>query len=178
VTITQKSPGVFVAEGPISTIGPWDIAMLREAAEKTPKKRARINAHPDSDDPLHEMIIAIGQESYIRPHKHPGKSESFHILEGAVDIVIFDDGGDITRLVPLSAPGGESAFFYRMKRPFFHTLIIKSEVLVVHEITNGPFRAEGTVFADFAPAEDDAPASRAYRAALERRAALFAETGK
>jgi cupin fold WbuC family metalloprotein len=178
VTITQKTPGVFIAEGSIATIGPWDIAMLRAAAEKTPKKRARINAHPDSEDPLHEMIIAIGQDSYIRPHKHPGKSESFHILEGAVDIVIFDESGDITRIVPLSAPGGESAFFYRMKRPFFHTLIIKSQVLVVHETTNGPFRPEGTVFADFAPAEDDAAAASDYRAALERRAALFAEAAK
>jgi cupin fold WbuC family metalloprotein len=178
VTLTQKSPGVFLAEGPISTIGSSDIAILRAAAQKTPKKRARINVHPDSEDPLHEMIIAIGQESYIRPHKHPGKSESFHIVEGAVDIVIFDGGGGITKIVPLAAPGGERAFFYRMRRPYFHTLIIKSKVLVVHETTNGPFRAEGTVFADFAPAEDDAAASREYCAELERRAALFAEVGK
>ena len=178
MTLTQKSPEVFIAEGPISTIGPEEIAILRAAALKAPKKRARINAHPDGDDPLHEMIIAIGQDSYIRPHKHPGKSEAFHIVEGEVDLVIFEDGGEIKRIVPLSPPGGERAFYYRMSAPFFHTLIIKSELLVVHEITNGPFRPDGAIFADFAPAEDDTANAIKYRADLQQRASLFCEVGK
>jgi cupin fold WbuC family metalloprotein len=171
MTLTQMSPEVFVAQGPISTIGPQDIAALRAAVARTAKGRARINAHPDSGDLLHEMVIAIDRRSYIRPHKHPSKSEAFHIVEGAVDIVVFDDAGEITRVIPLCAPGGEGAFYYRMSEPFFHTLIIRSEILVVHEITNGPFRPEGTVFADFAPPDGDAGAASAYQAALERRVA-------
>jgi cupin fold WbuC family metalloprotein len=171
MTLTQKSPEVFLAEGPIATIGPEDIAALRAAVGRTAKGRARINAHPDSGDLLHEMVIAIDRRSYIRPHKHPSKSEAFHIVEGAVDIVVFDDSGEIIRVVPLSAPGGAGAFYYRMSEPFFHTLIIRSEILVVHEITNGPFRPEGTVFADFAPPDSDESAASAYQAALARRVA-------
>jgi cupin fold WbuC family metalloprotein len=178
MTLTQKSLDVFLADGPISTIGPKEIALLRDAVHKTPKGRARINAHPNSSDQLHEMIIAIEQNSYIRPHKHPAKSEAFHVVEGDVDIIIFDDDGDIQRVVPLSAPGGENSFYYRMSQPFFHTLIIKSHLLVVHEITNGPFRPEGTIFADFAPAESDAAATTGYCADLKRRAALFVEGRK
>ncbi len=82
--------------------------------------------------------------SYIRPHKHPGKSEAFHIVEGEVDIVVFKDDGEIDQVVPLGRPGGGRSFYYRMSKPFFHTLIIRSDLLIVHEITNGPFRPQGT----------------------------------
>lgn len=182
MSLTQKSPEVFLADGPIATIGPSEIRMLREAVGRTPKKRARINAHPDGNDELHEMMIAIDRSSYIRPHKHPDKSEAFHIVEGAVDIVVFDDAGEITRIVPLSAKGwtkaAASAFYYRMSKPFFHTLIIRSDLLVVHEITNGPFRPEATVFADFAPPDSDAAAAAHYRLELERRAAAFGRSAR
>jgi cupin fold WbuC family metalloprotein len=173
MALTRKSPNVFLADGPIAMVGTADVELLREAACKSPKKRARINAHPDSADRLHEMIIAIERSSYIRPHKHPGKSEAFHIVEGVVDIVIFNDAGEINRIVPLSAKGGPGAFYYRMSEPFFHTLIIKSGLLIVHEITNGPFRPGATVFADFAPPESDAVASARYQADLADRAAAF-----
>jgi cupin fold WbuC family metalloprotein len=146
---------------------------LREAVAKSPKKRARINAHSGDDDHLNEMIIAIDSSSYIRPHKHPGKSEAFHIVEGVVDIVVFDDAGEIERVVPLSAKSGGEAFYYRMSRPFFHTLLIRSSILIVHEITNGPFRPGSTIFAEFAPPESDAAAAQRYQSELAARAAAF-----
>jgi cupin fold WbuC family metalloprotein len=172
MTLLQQSPEVFIAHGPIATIGPADLATLRQAVSRTPKKRARINAHPGSDDALHEMIIAIAPASYIRPHRHPGKSEAFHIIEGTVDIVVFGDDGEIAEIVSLGEKGGNRPFYYRMSEPRFHTLIIRSDLLIVHEITNGPFRPEGTVFAAFAPAEGD-PAASVYQAELIKRAAAF-----
>ena len=88
MSLVQKSLEVFLAEGPIVAVGEGEIATLKAAVKASPKGRARINAHPDGDDMLHEMIIAIDPSSYIRPHKHPGKSEAFHIVEGEVDIVV------------------------------------------------------------------------------------------
>ena len=178
MSLTRKSAEVFLADGPISAIGDTDIELLREAARSAPRRRARINAHPDNKDGLHEMFIAIDRDSYIRPHKHPGKSEAFHIVDGAVDIVVFNDDGDIVRVVPLAARGAPGTFYYRMSEPFFHTLIIHSDQLIVHEITNGPFNPEGTVFADFAPPDADAGAVAAYRGELERRAAKFRENSR
>ena len=173
MALIKKSPEVFLTNGPIATVGPDDIAVLRLAVTQTTKRRARINAHPDSDDQLHEMIIAIEPGSYIRPHKHPGKSEAFHIIEGAVDIVVFDEAGDIARVVSLAAQGGSTPFYYRMSEPHFHTLIIRSDLLIVHEITNGPFRPEGTVFAAFAPEEGDTAAAMNFQTSLLGRVAAF-----
>jgi cupin fold WbuC family metalloprotein len=171
MTLIQKSPEVFVAEGPIAAIGQADIDILRFAVKSSPKKRARINAHCNDEDTLHEMIIAIDAKSYIHPHRHPGKSEAFHIVEGEVDIVVFAENGDIDRVVELGAPGSGRAFYYRMSDAFFHTLIIRSDVLIVHEITNGPFRLGQTEFADFAPKDTDTDKAESYMADVARRVA-------
>jgi cupin fold WbuC family metalloprotein len=173
MALIQKSPEVFLTDGPIATIGSADIQALKEAVGKTSKRRARINAHPQSDDGLHEMIIAITPDSYIRPHMHPGKSEAFHIIEGAVDIVVFDQAGDIKEVISLGEKGGSQPFYYRMSTPFFHTLIIRSDLLIVHEITNGPFRPGGTLFAEFAPEDTEQESAEAYHAALIRRVEEF-----
>lgn len=36
------------------------------------------------------MLIVMAKGSYIRPHKHKNKSESFHIIEGLLDVIVFD----------------------------------------------------------------------------------------
>ncbi|MET0219528.1 MAG: WbuC family cupin fold metalloprotein [Tardiphaga sp.] len=173
MTLVQTSPEVFLSEGPIAAVGQAELNMLKAAIKFCAKRRARINAHPDSQDALHEMIIAIDASSYVRPHKHPGKSEAFHIVEGEVDIVVFSDDGEIDRIVKLGAPGGQLPFYYRMSNAFFHTLIIRSEILIVHEITNGPFDPAATVFADFAPDDNETDKAEAYRAELIRRVAAL-----
>ena len=154
MNLIKKTADVFVAPGPISSIGKSEIEFLRSELVDNAKGRVRINLHPDSADNLHEMFIAIRPDSYIRPHKHPRKSEAFHVVHGEVDIVIFEDDGRIAQIVKLAARSETSPFYYRMSKPFFHTLIIRSDLLVVHEITNGPFVRDETTFADFAPLEE------------------------
>jgi cupin fold WbuC family metalloprotein len=176
MALIQKSPEVFLAEGPITTIGVEDIEVLRRAVRKTSKHRVRINAHPGNDDGLHEMIIAIEPGSYVRPHKHPGKSEAFHIIEGQVDVVVFSEEGTIDRIVSLAAKGGVHPFYYRMSTPHFHTLIIRSDLLVVHEITNGPFVPTSAIYAAFAPEEGDTAKAAAFQADLVKRVAAIQET--
>jgi cupin fold WbuC family metalloprotein len=172
--LIRQSPDVFLAPGPVCTIGDEEVAFIKNAAIESAKGRARINAHPDGDDTLHEMVIAIRQDSYIRPHRHPGKSEAFHMVQGAVDIVIFDDSGDLRDVVRLGAPGGDRAFYYRISIPLFHTLLIRSNILVVHEITNGPFVPGAAIFAPFAPDESDTSAAEHYLGELDRRVTAFA----
>jgi len=169
--LTRVSRDVYLAPGPIAAIGAAEMAVLEEAVDASTHGRVRINLHPTSDDLLHEMLIAIRPGSYIRPHKHPGKSETFHLIKGAVDIVTFTDDGEIGTVVELAAGDPRKAFCYRMSEPIFHTLAIHSDLLVVHEITNGPFRREGTVYANFAPQDDDAEKVAAYWTELHRRLA-------
>jgi cupin fold WbuC family metalloprotein len=160
------SEEVLVAEGPIVTIGSDDIAELKRASLVTARKRIRICTHTDTDDLLHEMLIVHAAGAYVRPHKHEGKSESMHVLEGEADVVFFDDEGSVREVVQLGAYGSARRFYYRVDTPVFHTLLIHSDFLVFHEVTNGPFRREETAFAPWAPEEDDEAECLAFQQRL------------
>ena len=170
--LEQKSPEVFLSLDDIASIGQKEIDLLKTSVEKSALGRVRINLHPSSDDTLHEMFIVIKHGSYIRPHKHPNKSEAFHLVHGEVLVVIFTDEGDIHKVVHLKANSPDKPFYYRMSKPYFHTVIILSDILIMHEITNGPFIPGGTLFASFAPDDKNAQAIQAFQSQLQQRIQL------
>jgi len=153
---------VFIAEDSIVRLGGEEIAFLKQQAQISPRKRARICAHKSNDDALHEMVIAISADSYIHPHRHIGKAESFHIIDGEVDVAVFDNNGMLSDVIQLGPPGSGRSFYYRLSHSAFHTLLIRSDFLVVHEVTNGPFDRDQTVLAPFAPNEGRGDEARDY----------------
>lgn len=154
---------VFYTTGDIASVDGAAIGWLKERAAANPRRRARLCAHPGTDDTLHEMLIVHGMDAYVRPHRHLGKSESFHLIEGELSVLILDDAGTVVRRIDMAAPGGDKPFFYRLSAPLFHTVVPRSEPVVFHEVTNGPFRREETKFAAFAPEESaDPEEQRAY----------------
>ncbi len=177
ITLDCINDELFVARDSIISLGAEETAFVKSQAMRTPRGRARICAHRSNGDALHEMLIAISRQSYIHPHKHLSKSESFHIVEGIVDVVIFDDQGAITDVIALGAFGSGRSYFYRLSESRFHTLHISSELLVVHEVTNGPFDKRQTILAPFAPDEHDTPASLDYRERLASELARFQSAG-
>ena len=159
---------VFVADESIVRLGAGQMSFLRQQALSSNRKRARICTHRSNDDALHEMLIAISATSYIQPHKHASKVESFHIIEGLVDVVVFDDAGGIVDVVELGDVSTGKNFYYRLSDSLFHTLLIHSDFLIVHEVTNGPFVANETVLAPFAPPESRYDEALAYIAGVGR----------
>ncbi len=164
---------VYIALDSIVTMGQREIAFVKERASANLRGRARICAHKSNIDPLHEMLIAIAAESYIPPHKHEGKTESFHIIEGQVDIVLFDDRGTIENVLELGDAASGKPFFYRLPHGVFHTLLVKGEYLVVHEITNGPFARDQTALASWAPQEGNPEVSRGFMNSIAERVLAF-----
>lgn len=155
IELEQINDEIFVVVEPIAYFGDDEVAFVKQRAQASPRKRARICAHKTNEDPLHEMLIAISKESYIHPHRHISKSESFHVIDGEVDVVIFDEAGAITDVIELGALGSGRQFFYRLSDSRFHTLLIRTDFLVIHEVTNGPFVRENTILASFAPPESE-----------------------
>ena len=164
---------VYVADEPIVNIAREEIEFLKSKVIGAPRGRVRLCAHRDSGDSVHEMIIVLTQTSYVRPHKHFGKSESFHIIEGAANVIVFDDDGNIIEVIPLGDFLSGKRFYYRLADPKFHTLIIRSDALVIHETTSGPFKKGDALFAPWAPDEDDPTAGRQFMQNLSRSADEF-----
>jgi cupin fold WbuC family metalloprotein len=165
----KKQDGVYLATEPVPRITAEHVRGLVAVAAALPRRRARICTHRSSDTPIHEMIIALGRETYVQPHAHLNKSESFHVIEGRCDLVLFDDVGGIREVIRLGEVNSGLPFFHRIASPVFHTLVIRTPFFVIHETTNGPFIPEETIFAKWAPAESDAAAAVEYAASLLRK---------
>lgn len=166
IPLKRINDEVFVAKESIVVLGDEELAFIREKAFSSPRKRSRICAHRHPEDLLHEMFIALSKQTYIQPHRHRQKSESFHIIEGTVDVVLFEDDGAIHDVVRLGCFGSGRACFYRLDSLRYHTLLIRSELLVMHEVTNGPFDRELTEYAPFAPDEKDLELIKNYEQRL------------
>ena len=160
--LTQFNEEVFYSDDKIVKVSRGDIDLLKQKALSNKRKRVRLCAHRDVSDKLHEMLIIHTKDAYIRPHKHLDKSESFHLIEGVVDVVVFDDEGNITDVINMSDSSSPHVFYYRISDPYFHTLVIRSDFLVFHETTTGPFDRIQTVFAQWAPDESDGEAQTVF----------------
>lgn len=167
------NPEILYSKTAITTVNQTDIEHFKQLSSHNPRKRIRLCAHESPDDRLHEMLIVHERGTYVRPHKHPGKTESTHIIEGLVDVVVFDDDGRIERVISMGDYASGKTFYYRMAIPVFHTLIIRSDVLVFHETTNGPFDRSDTVFATWAPEDGDVNSAGNFMADLDAKVRLM-----
>lgn len=167
--IMEETPGVFTSNDQIVAVARDLIETLKNAAYRSPQKRARFCAHPNNSSPIHEMLIALARDTYVCPHKHPGKSESFHVIDGQANVIIFEDNGVISRIIPLGDYNSGLSFFYRISSAYYHTLVVRSEFLIIHETTNGPFHKDDCQFAPWAPKENELTRWPGYLSSLRNR---------
>ena len=168
--IKRINDEVFVAEDPIVQVDRSQLETLKAQAARNPRQRARICAHKDVQDRLHEMLIVLARGAYVRPHKHLHKPESFHVIEGTATVIFFDDAGAVEEIIRIGDFESGSQFYFRNDDPRYHTQIVTSEFLVFHETTNGPFNRADTVFAPWSPEENNVAAVKAFMDKLSRDA--------
>ena len=168
--IKRINDEVFVAEDPIVQVDRSQLETLKAQAARNPRQRARICAHKDVQDRLHEMLIVLARGAYVRPHKHLHKPESFHVIEGTATVIFFDDAGKVEEVIRIGDFESGSQFYFRNDDPRYHTQIVTSDFLVFHETTNGPFNRADTVFAPWSPEENDMTVVKAFMDKLSRDA--------
>jgi len=164
---TKTAPGVLKQTALDLAVGDADLALLSKAQADAPLRRARLCAHLDDDVQLQQMIISLNGESYIRPHKHTAKPESYQIVRGEAALVLFADDGTVAEIVHLTPPGKGGNFFSRLSSETYHSLVLISPEVVFCETTLGPFRRDATHFAPWAPAPDS-PDCASYMSALKK----------
>lgn len=130
------SPVIFLNQ-PVCILSHSIIDDLKRNALLSPLKRARVCMHLSTEASIHEMVIALHCTTYIRPHRHQRKTESFHMIDGVVLVVLFDDFGKVLQKIHLSSRG-EHHFMYRLSKPMWHTVIPLTEFAIFHEVTDGP----------------------------------------
>jgi cupin fold WbuC family metalloprotein len=173
VSLRAQNPEVYYSDDAIVTADDATIAELKRIAAQNPRLRSRLCTHPDPSSGLHEMLIVHHREAYVRPHKHFGKPESLHLIEGTARVVIFGDAGQISDVLDMAPYGQGQLCYYRMPDEVFHTILVTSEWLVFHETTAGPFDPSRTAFPDWAPDGSDVTMAGRYMARLASEAAAM-----
>lgn len=151
MNLKQKSDEIFYTLDSICRIGRKEIDFIKSKAAKNSRARARICTHSDVEAVVHEMLIALTKDTYVRPHKHIGKSESFHLIEGRLNVIIFDEEGNKSDNIPLGEIGSTEQFYYRLPSGIYHTVVPETDWVVFHEVTSGPFNPKDTIYPSWAP---------------------------
>jgi len=138
-----------------------DIDTLKKEVTSSPTKRYRYCLHQTHQDSIQEMAIAMMKESYCRPHYHPqASSESYHIIEGELLVLIFSNEGEVIDSVRLNS---KSNIILRMNNGTIHMPIALSDIVIYHETISGPFEKDLMVhYVDWAPEEDDIEKSKLF----------------
>ena len=136
---------------------------LRKAAASD-RLRTNFNLHDSPDDSVQRYLIATTKDSYFRPHRHPMNAEVAIVLRGRFDIIVFDDGGQVTERHTL-APATDMTGF-EMAENTWHCWLPLSDEGCFFEVKPGPYDpATAAEFALWAP-EEGTPAAETFVAEL------------
>jgi len=145
------------------------IDKITAQARISPRLRMNYNFHTELNDPVQRLLNALEPWTYIRPHKHTTKEESFVLLRGKVLAVVFNADGTIRDYTVMCLSTG--ILGVEFEENSFHMLTSLESGSVVYEIKEGPFipHTEGSS-APWAPLEGSPEAK-------EFLAKVFAEIG-
>ena len=78
---------------------------LVATAQGSDRLRTNLNIHESSNADVQRLFLAFEPGTYIRPHRHPQahKWELFIVLEGELDLLLFNNQGEIVQRITLSA---------------------------------------------------------------------------
>ena len=168
--LLQVADGVYYSSYPMPLVDAEIIAFLKQAAARSPRRRARFCAHLSPDAKQHDMLIVSHRDTYVVPHRHMSKSETFVILEGSAEIIFFGEQGEVEKTVKMGSPSSGRPFFYRMPPRQFHSLSIDSELLVFLESTTGPFDLGDREHANWAPDHKDPEGGKTFIGSIVQKA--------
>lgn len=154
---TGRRPSVVQGEyidGMLAVRGS-DLLQVKRNAYGSETRRARLCAHSTLEEPVHDMLIAFCHDTYVRPHRHASKVESFHVIQGKIEVFCFEDDGTIKSRIILGDYTSGNPFFFRSEIHDWHSLVVLGEYALIHETTSGPFNPNESEFAPWSPDPED-----------------------
>ena len=115
---------------------------VADLAAASPRRRMNYNLHEAASDNPHRFLNVLLRGTYIRPHRHctPPKSETFLVLEGVAEAILFDDTGAITARHSLGAETPEGRVWgIDLPAGVWHTVLPRTERAVCFEVKPGPW---------------------------------------
>lgn len=121
----------------MKTITPAQLADLAAAAQASPRRRANLNLHPQLDDPIQRLAIAMEPDTVVMPHRHPQTFELLYPLKGRFLVLHFDEEGTVTSRTVL----GDDCAVIENPAGQWHAVLSLDTGGVIFEVKAGPYRA-------------------------------------
>lgn len=153
--IIEFNPEVLLTNDDVAKVTAKDLEFLKTKSLNNERKRIRLCVHRNLKDQVHEMIIVHGKDAYVRPHKHLGRSESLHVIEGEAYAFLFDEDGKVSDIIHMGDKNSGRTFYYRISKAVYHSLIAVSDFFIFHEAVEGPFDKSKTIFAPWSPEDSE-----------------------
>ena len=126
--------------GDVKLISAGLFGEVADLAAASPRRRMNHNFHQRADDNPHRFLNVLLRGTYIRPHRHvtPPKAETFLVLEGVAEAILFDDKGSITARYSLGreTPKGR-VWGIDVPAGVWHTVLPRTERAVCFEVKPG-----------------------------------------
>ena len=123
-------------------------------AQASDRLRTNLNIHESADAAVQRLFLAFEPDTYIRPHRHPQahKWELFIVLEGELDLLLFNDSGEIEDRVVLSSTATRVV---EVPPNTWHSYVSKKSGTLALEIKEGAYLPSPEEdFLSMAPAEN------------------------
>lgn len=127
---------------------------LTDDAANAARLRAHLNVHNSLDAPVQRLFIATEPDTYMRPHRHPEshKWEFFIVLDGGIDLLVFDDTGKVQQRTVMS-PSKTRAV--EVPPGVWHAYVCKQSGTLALEVKEGAYiPTPEEDFAPWSPAEN------------------------
>lgn len=108
-------------------------------AKRSPRLRSHLSLHKSHQDPVQRVIIALASGTYIPPHyhEHLHQWEHFQIIDGEIDVLLFNHKGSLESRYVLGKKTG--CFIIQIPPLIPHTILCRTPHAIVLEIKEGPF---------------------------------------
>ncbi|MDR0988445.1 MAG: WbuC family cupin fold metalloprotein [Prevotellaceae bacterium] len=120
---------------------------ITHQAQHNPRLRMNHNLHETVNDPIQRLLNAVEPNTYLPPHRHADKEETYLVLRGSLITFFFDDEGNVTGSICLSPANGR--YGLEIPRNTWHSIVVLESGTVIFEVKRGPYHP--------LPAEDVAP---------------------
>lgn len=142
--------------------GPAELTQLAAEARAGGRGRRNLNWHDPATDRIQRFFNLMLPGTYVRPHRHAiqRRWELTLLLDGAADLLTFDDAGCVLTRERLAAG---ALLAVEVPPAVWHAYVVTGACALLFEVKQGPYdAARDKRFADWAPAEGETGAAQMY----------------
>jgi len=143
-----------------------DLEKLAERAIGSPRRRTAMPLHEEAYVGPQALFNAMMPDSYLCPHLH-NKSEIWMPIRNRMDVILFDDYGDIVDVLNLSQ---DDENYVEIPVTTYHTVVAHPPISIFFNLSQAPYDPKkAKIFPSWAPREEENEKAQKYLRGLKER---------